>query len=151
MTVRSHPQITQTLFNSLCNLWIKKRNRMKIKSLITVVMVLTCLPLTTGSAQRRQQKPAIAEARRRADALLAQMSLEEKLGQMNQLFFFGSQPSEPLSAAIRNGQVGSLLFISDPAVINRLQKLAVTESRLKIPLLFGFDVIHGFHTIFPVP
>ena len=79
------------------------------------------------------------------------MTLEEKLGQMNQLFFFGSQPDEPFQTAIRKGQVGSLLFITDPALINRLQKLAVTESRLKIPLIFGFDVIHGFHTIFPVP
>ena len=82
---------------------------------------------------------------------MGQMTLEEKLGQMNQLFFFGTQPTEPMTAAIRSGQIGSFLFISDPAVTNRLQKIAVTESRLKIPLLFGFDVIHGFHTIFPVP
>jgi len=45
----------------------------------------------------------------------------------------------------------SLLFVTDPGMINRFQKVAVTESRLKIPLIFGFDVIHGFHTIFPVP
>src|SRR6185369_10431750 len=46
---------------------------------------------------------------------------------------------------------GSLLFVTDPATINRFQKIAVEQSRLKIPLLFGFDVIHGFRTIFPVP
>lgn len=121
-------------------------------TLLTAAMVLTCLSLTTVSAQRKQQKPVVADhARQRAEALLAQMTLEEKLGQMNQLFFFGTQPTEPMSAAIRSGQIGSFLFISDPAVTNRLQKIAVTESRLKIPLLFGFDVIHGFHTIFPVP
>ena len=127
----------------------------QVKSLITAAtatllmaaMFLTCAPLTSVSAQ---QKPSAADhARQRADALLAQMTLEEKLGQMNQLFFFGTQASEPLTAAIRNGQVGSFLFISDPAITNRLQKIAVNESRLKIPLLFGFDVIHGFHTIFP--
>ena len=107
--------------------------------------------LPSGSS-RLQPNPALNEpVRRRAEALLAQMTLEEKLGQMNQLFFFGGQSAEPIHAAIRKGQIGSLLFVSDPAAINRLQKLAVTESRLKIPLIFGFDVIHGFHTIFPVP
>jgi beta-glucosidase len=79
------------------------------------------------------------------------MTLEEKIGQMNQLFFFGSKPIESIDTGIRKGQIGSLLFVTDPTLINRLQKVAVTESRLKIPLIFGFDVIHGFHTIFPVP
>jgi beta-glucosidase len=101
---------------------------------------------------KQEVKPDAAnhEVRRRADALLAQMTLEEKLGQMNQLLVLGSQPIGSLDTAIRKGQIGSLLFISDPAVINRLQRLAITESRLKIPLIFGFDVTHGFHTIFPV-
>lgn len=128
---------------------------MNLKSIITaaIVIALNFAPLTCIRAQRREQvKPVVADhARRRAEALMAQMTLEEKLGQMNQLFFFGAQPTEPMTAAIRNGQIGSFLFISDPAVSNRLQKIAVNESRLKIPLLFGFDVIHGFHTIFPVP
>ena len=50
-----------------------------------------------------------------------------------------------------SGEVGSLLFLTDPAAINRLQHLAVEKSRLHIPLIFGYDVIHGFRTIFPVP
>jgi beta-glucosidase len=108
-----------------------------------------------SSAHTKQQavKPGSADqqARQRADALLAQMTLEEKIGQMNQLFFFQFQPVESFNDGIRKGQIGSLLFVTDPALINRLQKVAVTESRLKIPLIFGFDVIHGFHTIFPVP
>jgi beta-glucosidase len=107
------------------------------------------------SAQTKQEevKPGGADrqARQRADALLVQMTLEEKIGQMNQLFFFGSKPVESINTGIRKGQIGSLLFVTDPTLINRLQKVAVTESRLKIPLIFGFDVIHGFHTIFPVP
>lgn len=91
-------------------------------------------------------------ARQRADALLAQMTLDEKIGQLNQLFFFSSfQKEESMNEGIRKGEIGSLLFVTDPAMINRFQKIAVTESRLKIPLIFGFDVIHGFHTIFPVP
>src|SRR5262249_28578101 len=89
--------------------------------------------------------------RQRADTLLAKMTLDEKIGQLNQLFFFPFQPVGPMEDQIRKGQIGSLLFVTDPALINRLQKTAVTESRVKIPLIFGFDVIHGFHTIFPVP
>jgi len=89
--------------------------------------------------------------RQRADALLAQMTLAEKIGQMNQLFSFEFQKPEDKDESIRKGEIGSLLFVTNPALINRFQKIAVTESRLKIPLIFGFDVIHGFHTIFPIP
>jgi beta-glucosidase len=109
-----------------------------------------------GSAQARQ--PAVGrgtreqQARQRADALLAQMTLREKIGQLNQLFFFSFlHKEEDLYDGIRKGETGSLLFVTDPALLNRFQKIAVSESRLKIPLIFGFDVIHGFHTIFPVP
>lgn len=121
-----------------------------------LLAALTILVLIGSSAIRlnaRQQTAVAAGDRRvreRANALLAQMTLEEKLGQMNQLFFFGANTEGPITQGIRSGQVGSLLFISDPALINRLQRIAVTESRLKIPLIFGFDVTHGFHTIFPV-
>jgi beta-glucosidase len=103
----------------------------------------------TGGARAPQ---ADADVTRRANDLLRQMTLEEKVGQVHQLFFF-SQMAKPeaMDASIRAGKIGSLLFVTDPAVVNRFQKVAVEQSRLKIPLLFGFDVIHGFHTIFPVP
>src|SRR3954449_4480327 len=89
----------------------------------------------------------------RADALLKQMTLEEKVGQLSQYFQFAAWPGqrEFIDAEVRAGRAGSLLFVSDPRETNRLQHLAVEESRLGIPLLFGFDVIHGLHTIFPVP
>ncbi|NYF78775.1 beta-glucosidase BglX [Granulicella arctica] len=86
---------------------------------------------------------------KRADALLKQMTTDEKLGQLNQLFVF--DPSASIDDFVRKGQVGSLLFVTDPASINRFQHLAVDNSRLHIPLIFGFDVIHGFRTIFPIP
>jgi len=88
-------------------------------------------------------------AEQRADALIEAMTLEEKAGQVSQQFMFGQ--FDEFAPAVRDGKVGSLLFVTDPAQINRLQKVAVEESRLKIPLLFGYDVIHGFRTIFPVP
>lgn len=111
------------------------------------------------SAQRNKNKISTVKAsaddvrvRQRANVLLAQMTLEEKIGQMNQLFFFPQfQKPGTMDEGIRKGEIGSLLFVTDAATINRFQKIAVTESRLKIPLIFGFDVIHGFRTIFPVP
>jgi beta-glucosidase len=93
--------------------------------------------------------PDDATVRERAEALLKQMTVEEKLGQLNQLFAFG--PPSAFDEAVSKGQLGSLLFVTDPAQINHYQHLAVEKSRLHIPLIFGFDVIHGFRTIFPVP
>ena len=102
-----------------------------------------------GGAPGRQ---AEADVTRRGNELLRQMTLDEKVGQLNQLFFFSQfMKPEAMEASIRDGKIGSLLFVTDPAVINRFQKVAVEQSRLHIPLLFGFDVIHGFRTIFPVP
>ncbi len=93
----------------------------------------------------------------RATSLMAQMTADEKIGQLNQLFYF-TEPIAGLTAdttsyedRIRHGQIGSLLFVTDPKVINRLQGIAVKETRLHVPILFGFDVIHGFDTEFPVP
>lgn len=88
--------------------------------------------------------------RARADALLAQMTPREKIGQMTQIFILGN-PDAALEARIKNGEIGAGLFVIDPALNNRIQRMAVEESRLHIPILFGFDVIHGFKTIFPVP
>ena len=99
----------------------------------------------------------------RADELIAAMTAAEKAGQLSQYFYFGSLketdasvgglPSEPatVEAALERGEVGSLLFVTDPAEINRLQRLAIEGHRLGIPALFGFDVIHGLRTILPVP
>src|SRR3954463_15849514 len=91
------------------------------------------------------------------------MTTAEKAGQLTQLFYFGSLtdaeasvgglPSEAttVEAALGRGEVGSLLFMTDPAEINRLQRLAIEGNRLGVPALFGFDVIHGLRTILPVP
>lgn len=84
------------------------------------------------------------------ERLMARMTLEEKLGQMSQIAW---QEPDKVSheERIRAGQAGSFLFVTDPEEIDRLQHVAVEESRLHIPLLFGYDVIHGFHTIYPAP
>lgn len=86
----------------------------------------------------------------KVDALLAAMTVEEKAGQLSQFFQF--EPNDPaIEAEVAAGRVGSILFVRDPQEIARLQRVAVERSRLGIPLLFGFDVIHGLRTIFPVP
>ena len=116
--------------------------------------LLLVLSLFMPLVQTLAQTPASRDdsAAKRAAALLAQMTLEEKIGQLNQQFFLGQiMKPEVMEPAIREGKIGSLLFVTDPALINRFQKIAVEQSRLKIPLLFGFDVIHGFRTVFPVP
>jgi beta-glucosidase len=76
------------------------------------------------------------------------MTTEEKIGQLSQTFFFG--PSESIDERIHRGELGAILFTTDPAQINRMQRIAVNESPHHIPLLFGFDVIHGLRTVFPV-
>ena len=83
--------------------------------------------------------------------LLAQMTLEEKVGQLQQLQASGGHVSEHLRQAMREGRVGSVLNEVDRETVNTLQWIATTESRLRIPLLVGRDVIHGFHTVFPIP
>jgi len=91
-----------------------------------------------------------AEAARFVEDLLAKMTLEEKVGQMSQIAL--NTPDKALrDERILKGEVGSFLFITDPKEINRLQHLAMEKSRLHIPLIFGYDVIHGFRTIYPVP
>src|SRR5918993_3807965 len=89
---------------------------------------------------------------KRIDALLAQMTLEEKLGQFQQLDGHADGKYRPEHVElVRKGLLGSTLNVRGASHTNELQKVAVEQSRLKIPLIFGFDVIHGYRTIFPVP
>ncbi len=82
------------------------------------------------------------------DSLLARMTVEEKLGQLNQL----PGPASPAQLAqLRQGRVGSFLNVTGAAAARAAQQVAVQQSRLHIPLLLGYDVIHGLRTIFPVP
>jgi beta-glucosidase len=113
--------------------------------------------------------PSLTIEDRVAD-LLPRLTLEEKAGQLSQYFYFGfpvpegldveSLPPEArayleqprmVEAAVGRGGAGSVLFVKDAATANRLQRIALEQSPHAIPLLFGFDVIHGLRTIFPVP
>ena len=87
----------------------------------------------------------------RVEALLARMTLDEKIGQMSQSTAMATPISEGIKAEIRAGRWGSFLNAGSPADRAEAQRVATTESRLHIPLLFGRDVIHGYKTIFPIP
>lgn len=94
----------------------------------------------------------------KVDSVLSLMTLEEKIGQLNQLSYgIGWGPTikvavpDEYKTLIKEGKIGSFLNAIGAEFTYELQKIAVNESRLKIPLLFGLDVIHGFKTTFPVP
>ena len=112
--------------------------------------------LATASASA-QTDTAITgrRASRIADSVLALMTLEEKLGQLTQAPAGWGQTGPSVDAGgeqqVREGKLGSFLSLWGADVTRRMQRIAVTESRLRIPLIFGYDVIHGMRTIFPVP
>lgn len=87
----------------------------------------------------------------KVDSVLAMLSIDEKVGQMNQLSSFYNSDPDGLKAMIREGKVGSLLNEVNPDVVNELQRVAIKESKHGIPLIIGRDVIHGFKTVFPIP
>jgi beta-glucosidase len=120
------------------------------------IRVLVLLGLTSLAALNLAAQTASIsqpEAHHRAEELLKQMTVEEKIGQMNQVSgvvmpLLASEKPDNLIAA---GKVGSVLWLFESKEINRLQHIAVDKSRLHIPILFAFDVIHGYRTAFPIP
>src|ERR1051325_9353134 len=123
-----------------------RRTRSSAARLLTVAVIVA----PALGAQSASSPLTSARASQFADSLLRLMTLDEKLGQLNQLPVFG-QVSAADQQAIRAGRVGSFLNVFGAERTRQLQHSAVTESRLKIPLLFAHDVIHGFRTIYPVP
>lgn len=87
--------------------------------------------------------------------LMSRMTLEEKIGQLDLLpggdIVTGKEMDSPLARLAAEGKLGAVLSLRDPVKIKALQQIAVKKSRLGIPLLFGFDVIHGFQTVLPIP
>ena len=120
-------------------------------------LLLTVATLVPGALCAQGLVDAAVE--KKVDALLRQMSLEEKVGQLNQyssnLDLTGPAPTQgaqkEMFDQVRQGKVGSLLNVTGAEATRKAQELAVEGSRLKIPLIFGLDVIHGYRTMFPVP
>jgi len=117
-----------------------------------VFAVVSALIFLTLSLSVSSQSPQRSEIEKRVNELLSRMTLEEKLGQIQQLDGDATGAFRPEHIELaRKGLLGSTLNVRGVEQTNRLQKVAVEESRLKIPILFGFDVIHGYRTIFPIP
>jgi beta-glucosidase len=138
---------------------------MSKKSLI--VFIATCLTGLTFSQSLNTNNPelssssvtSVVEIELKVEALLKQMTLQEKIGQMNQYNGFwdltGPAPSSGDAAKkyehLRKGYVGSMLNLRGVENVRKIQKIAVEETRLGIPLIIGFDVIHGYETLSPIP
>lgn len=119
---------------------------------LPLLLALVCMLPETSSSQVLPQTASSREIERKVSDLLSRMTLEEKLGQLQQLCgaWDGNCLPEDFELA-RKGTLGSTIFIRGVKRTSELQRVAVTESRLHIPVLFAFDVIHGYRTVFPVP
>jgi beta-glucosidase len=122
---------------------------------LVVIVLLNCVALQAQQGQQQASplnSPAIES---KVNALLKQMTLEEKVGQLNQ--YSAGAPTGPGTGRsdyvemISKGEIGSLFNVKGAKDTNAFQRVALEKSRLKIPILFGLDVIHGYRTIFPVP
>ena len=126
-----------------------------------VLIFCQSLPAQTASpalvSRRTTDHPGLGDAgtEKKVDALIEKMTLEEKVGQLVQ--YSAGQPTGPGTGRtdyddmIRKGEIGALFNITTAHQVNAYQRIAVEQSRLHIPLLFGLDVIHGFRTEFPIP
>ncbi len=119
-----------------------KRTMMIILSLCMLIWISCKEP------KKIQDKSQIIE--HKIDSLLIAMTLEEKIGQMQQLSI-SRNFNDSIYDLVRQGKIGSFLNARTVEMRNKLQKTAVEESRLGIPLIFGRDVVHGYKTIFPIP
>src|SRR5467141_3700637 len=138
-------------------------NSLLLRSAVVVSSLLFCLPVSAQTrssvrvAHATSARPSLSDpnSERKIEALLGKMTLEEKVGQLVQ--YSAGQAMGPgtgrtdYDSMIRKGEVGALFNITTARQANEYQRIAVEQSRLHIPLLFGLDVIHGFRTEFPIP
>ncbi len=123
---------------------------------VSVAVIFGCTTTKQGNFSNNSKKLPID---RKVDSVLALMTLEEKVGQMNQYNGFwevtGPVPKDGQAAKkyehLKKGWVGSMLNVRGVKDVRALQKIAVEQTRLGIPVIFGFDVIHGYKTISPIP
>lgn len=119
-----------------------------------LVLALLLLPVLRAGAQNNSSNED-QKMKLFIDNLMGKMTLEEKLGQLNLPasgdIITGAGSNNNIGEKIKEGKVGGLFNIKTAQKIRDVQKIAVEQSRLKIPLLFGMDVIHGYQTVFPIP
>jgi beta-glucosidase len=119
------------------------------------ILILSLFGITISFAQKSKKTTTIAPKEIFVADLLSKMTIEEKLGQLNLPtsgdITTGQANSSDIAKKIEEGKVGGLFNIKSVQKIREVQKIALEKSRLKIPLLFGMDVIHGYETTFPIP
>ena len=139
----------------------------KMKTIKLLIPIMCCFIALSSCQNSKANKSktkslsltSVEHIEQKVDALLKQMTLEEKIGQMNQYSGFwdltGPAPSSGNAAKkyehLRKGYVGSMLNLRGVKNVRKIQKIAVEETRLGIPLIIGFDVIHGYETLSPIP
>jgi beta-glucosidase len=134
--------------------YLRRRFFLRLAVNFALLAIFYC-PIAAAQANASHRSPLDTPAiEKKVDELLGKMTLDEKIGQLVQ--YSAGQATGPTSGRtddrdmVRKGQVGSLFNVTNAHATNELQHIAVDESRLHIPLLFGLDVIHGFRTTFPL-
>lgn len=124
-----------------------------MSKVIKKLSILFAIVLSGTISVQAQKSPQ--DMNRFIDALMKKMTVDEKIGQLNLPvtgdITTGQAKSSDIAGKIKRGEVGGLFNLKGVEKIRDVQKLAVENSRLGIPLLFGMDVIHGYETIFPIP
>jgi beta-glucosidase len=119
------------------------------------LLIITVLFTQFVHAQTNDAKSGSYRMKTFIDALMKKMTVDEKIGQLNLPgsgdIVTGQASNSDIGRKIKEGKVGGLFNIKSVEKIRAVQKVAVEESRLKIPMLFGMDVIHGYETVFPIP
>src|SRR5262249_5563035 len=127
-----------------------ERSSMKLDWITVFAISVATATITAPAWQLVRAQTTDADIEHRIEALVGRMTLEEKLGQMSQTTF--PKPlTEKVRQEIRKGRWSSFFNGGTPEEKAELQRIALKESRLGIPLIFGHDVIHGYQTVFPIP
>ncbi|MFC4231946.1 beta-glucosidase BglX [Parasediminibacterium paludis] len=139
---------------SLFYIKLNKYSYMNLRTILLLIFVFISRQMVTAQL-KASPKPVGNDMKSFIDVLMKKMTLEEKIGQLNLPgagdIVTGQASNSDIAKQIRQGKVGGLFNIKSVAKIKAVQKVAVEESRLKIPMIFGMDVIHGYQTTFPIP
>ena len=127
-----------------------KKNVLLMMPVALVAAILLCINVQAQESKTDSAASA-AKVNQSVEELLKKMTLEEKIGQLNQVSAANFENPPNREEMIEKGEIGSFLWSADSVQLDKYQHIAVEKSRLHIPLLFGLDVIHGFRMVFPVP
>ena len=126
-----------------------------MKRLALLIVVALSVTMSFAAKNKKKAQQPLKPMNEFVSELMGKMTVQEKIGQLNLLpsgdIQTGISENSSVSEAIRNGRLGAILNLKGVENIRKVQQMAVEESRLGIPIIFGMDVIHGYETIFPIP